>query len=259
MSRNCPAFFPPREGERVSDGHTSRCVAGTCLRRVHFWAARNGRKSGPRASPWESRRPCLCSVLWSAPKSVSARAVRFTLFPAASDFCPAPFVPIWLAWLRPLGGTARDGQKKPLHNQRTEKTSRVFYGLGEALPGVENHRRPHSRFGGFQRALPLVTLCPTFLVSQKGGPSETRPPLGSGRIPQRSKKTKKIILSSRVRVPAPPGPLYSLSLFLIQFLILFLFLIRPAHVSHPTDICRTHARHMHDICSAYVMHPGDFA
>ena len=103
----------------------------------------------------ESPRPCLCSVLWSAPKKAFARAVRFALLPAASPWCSLSLVPIWGAWLRPLEGTARDGQKKPPHKQRDAKNRRFFDGLGEALLGVENHRSRHSRFGGIPKGSPF--------------------------------------------------------------------------------------------------------
>ena len=64
------------------------------------------------------------------------------------------------AWLRPLVRTARDGQKKPPHKQRAAKNRRFFDGHGEALPGVENHRRTQSRFGGIPKGSPFGDSLP---------------------------------------------------------------------------------------------------
>ena len=173
--------------------------------------------------------------------------------PGGLGFLPCSLCPDLAGLASPLRKALQEMDKK---NRRTNSGPKKPVGFFTATDGqpldVENHRRPHSRFGGFQRALPLVTLCPTFLVSQKGGPSETRPPLRSGRIPQRSKNDQKSILSHRGCGSRPlPGryipPPSFLSNFLFLFFFSFLLGLRMYHIP------LTYAGHMLDICMTYAL------
>ena len=103
----------------------------------------------------ESPRPCLCSVLWSAPKKAFARAVRFALLPAASPWCRLPFVPIWGAWLRPFACLLEIGQEVHCTISGTQKTGGFLTATGKHCPEEKNHRKVHSRFGGIPKGSPF--------------------------------------------------------------------------------------------------------
>ena len=114
-------------------------------------------------------------------------------------FCPGRPVrsaPGGLALVQPfpcpdLGGLApplclspRDRTRSAPHKQRTEKTSRVFYGLGEALLDVENHRSRHSRFVGIPKGpCPFGASFSILSVRAESMACGARPPLRSGKKP----------------------------------------------------------------------------
>ena len=75
--------------------------------------------------------------------------------PGGLEFPPCSLCPDLGGLAPPLWKSPRDRAGKPPHNQRTAKNRRFFDGHGNALLGVENHRRTHSRFVGIPKGSPF--------------------------------------------------------------------------------------------------------
>ena len=137
---------------------------------------RNGGKNQQRARPFVNPQRMAASFCGALLCVCLPAAVWFALLPAANAVGCTSIVRPWKS--------PRDRAGKPQHKQRTEKTSRVFYGLGEALLDVENHRSRHSRFVGIPKGpCPFGASFSILSVRAESMACGARPPLRSGKKP----------------------------------------------------------------------------
>ena len=131
----------PKEARGKAD------FATTCLRRPHFCVDRNGGKSQQRARPFVNPQRTAAPFCGALLCVCLPAAVWFALLPAANAVGCTSIVRPWKS--------PRDRTRSAPHNQRTAKNRRFFDGHGNALLGVENHRRTHSRFVGIPKGSPF--------------------------------------------------------------------------------------------------------